>query len=132
MREEAIQILQTGQSQAQFFSEWWDFKTGLTKEYDNLPTSNHMNFIIRNWDDLDCLNEKFNELREKEINNTISEFEKSLLRDVLKKRILEFPNPYLPLDYKEAVEMSRKYRVLKTENNKGISKIKKVFNIFSS
>ena len=104
----------------------------MTKEYDNLPTANHMNFIISNWDDLDCLNEKFNELREKEINNTISEFEKSLLRDVLKKRILEFPNPYLPLDYKEAVEMSRKYGVLKTENNKGISKIKKVFNIFSS
>lgn len=132
MREEAIQILQTGQSQDQSFSEWWDFKTGLTKEYDNLPTSNHLNFIIRNWDDLDCLNEKFNELREKENNNTLSEFEKSLLRDVLKKRILEFPNPYLPLDYKEAVEMSRKYGVLKTENNKGISKIKKVFNIFSS
>ena len=75
------------------------------------------NFIIKNWDSLDCLNEKFNELREKEINNTISAFEKSLLRGALKKRILEFPNPYLPLDHKEAVEMSRKYGILKKEDN---------------
>ena len=127
-----IQILQTGQCQALFFSEWRDFKNGYTKDYDNLPTANHMNFIIRNWDDLDCLNEKFNELREKEINNTISEFEKSLLKDVLKKRILEFPNPYLPLDYKEAVEMSRKYGILKKKDNKGISKIRRIFNILLS
>ena len=129
---DAIQILQTGQSQPQFFSEWRDFKTGLPKEYDNLPTAHHMSFIIRNWDDLDCLNEKFNELREKEINNTISEFETSLLKDVLKKRILEFPNPYLPLDYKEAVEMSRKYGILKKEGNKGISKVREIFNAFLS
>ena len=127
-----IQISQTGQSQAQFFSDWRDFKNGFKKEYDNLPTAHHMSFIIRKWDDLDCLNEKFNELREKEINNTISEFEKSLLKDVLKKRILELPNPYLPLDYKEAVEMSRKYGILKKEGNKGISKVRKIFNTFLS
>ena len=131
MREGAIQILQTGPSQALVFSEWRDFKNGLTREYDHLPTATHMSFIIRNWNDLDCLNEKFNELREKEINNTLSEFEKSLLRDVLKKRILEFPNPYLPLDHKEVVEMSRKYGILKREGNRKISKIKKMLNIFS-
>ena len=133
MREGVIQILQTGPtSQALVFSEWWDFRNGLTREYDHLPTATHMSFIIRNWNDLDCLNEKFNELREKEINNTLSEFEKSLLKDVLKKRILEFPNPYLPLDHKEAVEMSRKYGILKREGNRKISKIKKMLNIFSA
>ena len=107
------QISQTGQSQKLFLSKWRNFKNGGTKEYDNLPTETHMSFIDRNWGNLDCLNEKFDELREKEINNTISEVEKSILKDVLKKRILEFPNPYLPLDYKESVEMSKKYGILK-------------------
>ena len=77
-----------------------------------------MSFIIKNWNNLDCLNEKFDELRKKEINNELSEFEKSLLKNVLKKRILEFPNPYLPPDHKEAVEMSRKYGILNKENDK--------------
>ena len=84
----------------------------IMKNQDDIPKATHISFIIRNWDNLDCLNEKFNELKEKESNNTISEFEKSLLNDVLKKRILEFPNPYLPLDYKEAIEMNRKYGIL--------------------
>ena len=122
MRKDAIQILETGQSRPQVFSEWWDFKIGLTKEYDHLPTVNHMDFIIKNWNNLDCLNEKFDELREKEINNELNEIEKSLLKNVLKKRILEFPNPYLPLDHKEAVEMSRKYGILDKEDDKATLK----------
>ena len=132
--KDAIQILQTGQGQAQSFSERRDFKTGLSKEYDNLPTANHMSFIIRNWDDLDCLNEKFDELREKEINNAISEFEKSLLKDVLKKRILEFPNPYLPFDYEEGQKAIRKYKVLEREFNRKYgdkSKLRKRLKISS-
>ncbi len=93
------------------FNELQNNKINLAQDYGYLPTANHMNFIIRNWDNLDRLNEKFNELREKEINNSISKFEKSLLQDVLKKRILDFPNPYLPSDHEEAIEMSKKYGI---------------------
>ena len=131
MYNNVIQFSQTDQSSDLLFLEWRKFKISKTKEYDNLPSTNHMNFIIKNWHNLDCLNEKFNELREKEINNIISEFEKTLLKDVLKKRILEFPNPYLPPDHKKAIQMSKKYGILKKEKSKVIFKIKEIFNIFS-
>ena len=103
--------------------------------YDDLPTANHMSFIIRNWDDLNCLNEKFDELREKEIDNIISDFERDLMRNLLEKRISEFPNPHLPSDHKDAMDAIEKFRFLEGKLNKKTKyknkKLSGLFGLFS-
>ena len=84
---------------------------------DNIYLSpfSEINSIIENFDDLDFLNKKFHELRKKEIDEHITEFEKILLYDIIEKRILEFPNPYLPKDHKRAKEISNRYLRLERE-----------------
>ena len=102
--------------------------------YLSIPTSK-INFIIDNFHDVDLLNIKFDELREKEINNNITEFEKILLYDVLEKRILEFPNPYLPSDHEKGMEIIRRYNLIEGKesrrNHKNGFRKKSWFNLFS-
>ena len=100
----------------------------IKKEF--LPNQGHLNFIIQNWYNLDSLNDKYYELNEKKMNNTISPFEKELLYSVLKTRILEFPNPHLPLDYEESKQITKEYKLLKKKMKERSSK--KLFNIFFS
>ena len=50
-----------------------------------LLSNSEMTSIIRNFNDFDFLNEKFDELREKEMEGTITAFEKSLMDVVVKK-----------------------------------------------
>lgn len=88
------------------------------KEYDHLPEKTHINFINKNWDDVDKLNEKFDELREKETKETIAEFEEHLLYNVVEKRILEFPNPYLPEDHEEGLKLVEKYSQIERKFNR--------------
>ena len=109
-------------------------KEGERKEYEYLPEETHINFINRNWDNVDKLNEKFNELRRKEIEEKITMFEKCLLYDVIEIRILEFPNPYLPKDHEEGMKLVEKYsRIEKRFDRKyKRNRISKLFNMISS
>ena len=91
-----------------------------------------MNSIIKNFNDVDFLNIKFDELRKKEIDNKITEFEKILLYEILEKRILEFPNPHLPSDHKKGMEIIKRYNLIEEkESNKNESKKKNWFNLSS-
>ena len=67
---------------------------------------------------MDKLNEKFDELWEKEKEEKISEFEEYLLYNVVEKRILEFPNPYLPEDHEEGMKLVEKYSQIKRKFNR--------------
>ena len=72
---------------------------------------NEVDSITENLNDIEFLNEKFDDLREKEINNTLTELEKILLSTV-EERILEFPNPYLPSDYKDGINTIKRIDAL--------------------
>ena len=91
-------------------------------EYENdsfpIPYS-EINSIIKNFQDIDFLNAKFDELREKEIDNKITNFEKILLYDILEK-IMEIIKRYNLIEKKEA-----------RENKEDNSKKKSWFNLFS-
>ena len=107
-------------------------------EYENdssLMPFSEINFIIENFHDVDFLNKKFNELREKEIDNKITTFEKILLYDILEKRILEFPNPHLPSDHEKGMEIIKRYNLIEEketdEDNGNESKKKNWFKLFS-
>ena len=96
---------------------------------DNIYLSpfSEINSIIENFDDLDFFNKKFHELRTKEIDGHITEFEKILLYDIIEKRILEFPNPYLPKDHAQAMKAKKRYFHLKKEfkinKKRGLNKL---------
>lgn len=81
-----------------------------------------INSVIENFDNLDFLNKKFDELREKETEGHITTFEKFLLYEIIEKRILEFPNPYLPKDHDRAMEISNRYLRLEREFDKKYKK----------
>ena len=109
-------------------------KESKRKEYDYLPEETHINFINKNWDNVDKLNEKFDELREKETKEKITEFEEYLLYNVVEKRILEFPNPYLPEDHEEGMKLVEKYSqiVRKFDRKYKRNKFSEFFNTVSS
>ena len=96
--------------------------------YFSLP--GEINAIINNFYNLDFLNEKFDELREKEIDKKITEFEKFLLYEIIEKRIADFPNPYLLSDHKEAMDAVKKFKTLERNFNKK-SKLNKRLGLFS-
>lgn len=101
---------------------------------DCLPQSD-LDQILSNFNDLDFLNKKFDELREKEIDGHITDVEKILLYEVLEKRILEFPNPHVPSDHEEAIKAFKGFQTLeknfrKTHKNVG-QKLSKFFSLFS-
>ena len=89
-----------------------------SKEDIYLSSPSEINSIIDNFYNLDFLNEKFDELREKEINQKITEFEKFLLYEIIEQRIADFPNPYLPSDHKEAMDAVKKFKSLERKFNK--------------
>ncbi len=98
---------------------------------DCLSNETHINYISRNWNNLDSLNAKSDELREKEKENTITEFEKCLLYDIIRNRILEFPNPYASPDYDEAIALSKKYEVIRDANTFNVSnKMKSLLSLW--
>ena len=84
-----------------------------------LLSNSEMTSIIRNFNNFDFLNEKFDELREKEMEGTITAFQKSLM-DVVVKKILELPNPYRPPDHEKGMALVIKYDLIErselTEN----------------
>ena len=86
-------------------------KTGI------LLSNSEMASIIRNFNNFDFLNEKFDELREKEMEGTLTAFEKSLM-DVVVKKILELPNPYRPPDHEKGMALVRKYDLIEEKEAK--------------
>ena len=88
--------------------------------YPFLPSEIHS--ILENSDNLDFLTAKFHKLREKEIDGHITDFEKILLYDIIEKRILEFPNPYLPKDHEQAMKARSRYLLLKKKFKKQLRK----------
>ncbi|MBC6415578.1 MAG: hypothetical protein GDA46_04215 [Bdellovibrionales bacterium] len=82
--------------------------------------------IRNNFDDIDFLNKRFDELREKEIDGKITDIEKHFLYEVLEKRIADFPNPYLPMDYEEGKSIAKRYKHLKREFHKKYGYKKKI------
>ena len=120
MPENIIFILPGNKKYApEFLFDFKDtFKSALfqkTEKDEYFSTASDLNIVIENFDNLDFLNKKFHELRKKEIDEHITEFEKILLYEVIEKRILEFPNPYLPKDHKRAMEISNRYLRLERE-----------------
>ncbi|MDE0118527.1 MAG: hypothetical protein OXM55_00775 [Bdellovibrionales bacterium] len=104
------------------------------KIYLPIPYS-EINSIFEKFHDIDFLNAKFDELKEKEIDNKITDFEQFLLYDILEKRILEFPNPYLPSDHEKGMAIIKRYNLIEEKeperkNNNGTKK-KSWFNLFS-
>ena len=85
-------------------------------EYFSLASD--INSVFTNFENLDFLNEKFYDLKEKENEGHITEFEKLLLYEIIEKRILEIPNPYWPKDHEEGMEISKKYLRLEKEINR--------------
>lgn len=77
--------------------------------------SNEISHIFDNLDNLDFLQEKFDELREKEIDGNITEFETILLYEIIEKQILKFPNPHLPLDHDEAIKAVKKFQTIEKQ-----------------
>ncbi len=111
MSNSCLQVLNTVVP-SQMFSSYQDREKSdpmLEKEYSFLPKESYVSFLTENWNNVDKLNEKFNELRRKEIEENITGLEKYLLYDVIEKRILEFPNPYLPKDYESGMKLVEKY-----------------------
>ena len=99
-----------------------------------LSLTSDLNAVIENFDNLDFLNMKFHELRKKELDNKITQSEKMLLYEVIEKRILEFPNPYLPKNNKKTEEIKSKYLLLekKIDRKYKTKKRNRLFNIISS
>ena len=83
-----------------------------------LAPSSDIDSIAKNFYNLDFLTAKFHELREKEIDGHITDVEKILLYDIIEKRILEFPNPYLPKDHEQAMKARSRYLLLKKKFKK--------------
>lgn len=82
--------------------------------------------------DIDFLNKKFDELKEKEIDGTITNFEKVLLH-IVETQILKLPNPLVDQEHKEAMEEVKKFQLLKSQFNQKYSSrlINKLSGLFS-
>ena len=96
------------------------------------PNNNEMYSIYENANDIDFLNKRFDELRERQIDNTITNFEKFLLY-VIEDRISKLPNPLMDEEHKKAMDEVRKFNLLKTQfNQKYKSKLtRRFFSLFS-
>ena len=105
------------------------YKTNQEEDIYYFP-KNQISQISNNLNDLSFLLEKFDELREKEINGNITEFEQILLYEVIEKQISDFPNPHLPSDHEEATTAIKSFKLLKRQNNKKY-KNKKTSGLFS-
>ena len=99
-----------------------------------LSLTSDINIVMEKFDNLEFLSMKFNELREKELDNKITSLEKNLLYDIIEKRILEFPNPYWPINHKKTEKIKNKYLLLEKEFDKKykIKKRNRLFNIMFS
>ena len=93
----------------EYYSKEWDRYEAQATEY-ILP-------FEKNWNDVKFFEEKFDELKEKEMNGTLSEFEKKLLYEVVDKRLLAFDNPFLPKDHTELMAAKNEYRAVVNEFN---------------
>ena len=94
----------------EYYSKEWDRYEALATKY-ILP-------FEKNWNDVKFFEEKFDELKEKEMNETLSEFEKTFLYEIVDKRLLAFDNPFLPKDHKELMATKNEYRSVVNEFNK--------------
>ena len=90
---------------------------------------NEISQIYNNLNNLSFLIDKFDELREKEINGNITSFEQILLHEVIEKKILDLPNSHLPSDHEEAISAINNFQMLKRQYNP--KKLSRLFNLFS-
>lgn len=88
----------------EYYPKWNFFYESLFIEY-IIPA-------LKQWDNVDFFEKKFDELKEKEMKNTLTEFEENFLYQVIEKRLLEFPNPFLPRDHKELMATKNEYRTV--------------------
>lgn len=83
---------------------------------DIFPNNNEIYSIYENANNIDFLNKRFDELRERQIDNTITNFEKFLF-SVIEERILKLPNPLIDEEHKKAMDEVKKFNLLKTQFN---------------
>jgi len=128
MREKNIQLSSNGQYHPILFdtnkypsvpkqkTDLFIFRDFMDRDYYTEPdryetlTIKYMSSIMKHWDNVDFFERKFDELKEKEMSNTLAEFEKKLLYEVVEKRLLEFPNPFLPKDYEKLMSTKGEYK----------------------
>ena len=78
----------------------------------------YLSSIQKNWDNVDFFENKFDELKKKEMNGSLNEFEKTILYKVIEKRLLDFPNPFLPSDHEEIKQTKSEYKLIMSQFRK--------------
>ena len=78
--------------------------------------------ITKNWDNISFFENKFDELKEKEIEKELTDFEKKLLYEIIDPRLLSFPkgpeNHFFPNDYEELMATKNEYKSVVNKFNK--------------
>jgi len=72
----------------------------------------YISSLLKNWNNVDFFEKKFDELKEKEMNNTLTKFEEKFLYEVIEKKLLDFPNPFLPKDHEELMKTKSEYKTI--------------------
>lgn len=94
------------------------------KEWDRYldTTTERIMEIVKNWDDIHFFEDKFDELKEKEVEKGLTDFEKQLLYDIIDPRLLAFPkgpeNPFFPKDYEQLMATKNEYKSVVNKFNK--------------
>ena len=78
-------------------------------------TIKYLSSIQKNWDNIDFFEKTFDKLKEKEVNGSLSKLEKNILYKVIEKRLLEFPNPFLPSDHEEIKQTKSEYKLIMSQ-----------------
>ena len=78
--------------------------------------------VVKNWNDIDFFEDKFDELKEKEMAGELTNFEKKLLYEIIDSRLLDFPkgpeNPFFPNDYEQLMVTKNEYKSVVNKFNK--------------
>ena len=135
-KQQTIQLSSNGQYYPFFFdmgegadvaeskSNFFVFRDFMDRDYYTEPDHyetlaiKYLSSIQKNWDSVDFFEKKFDELKEKEMNGSLSEFEKKILYKVIEKRLLDFPNPFLPSDHEEIKQTKSEYQLIMSQFRK--------------
>ncbi len=78
--------------------------------------------IEKNWDNISFFENKFDELKAKEVEIGLTDFEKQLLYEIIDPRLLAFPkgpeNSFFPDDYKQLIATKNEYKSVVSKFNK--------------
>ena len=142
MREKTIQLSSSGQYHPVLFDtdkhssapkqkpDPFVFRDFMDRDYYTKPdryetlTTKYMASIMKHWGDMDFFEKKFDELKEKEMDGSLSELERIILYKVIEKRLLAFPNPFLPSDHEEIMQTKSEYKLIKRQFQKKYGKSK--------